>query len=54
MDAGDRGSDAEHLEPNLLEVTLVAYKWKATVLLDEADVYLAERSRQDVLLPGRW
>jgi len=36
------------LEENLLEITSLAYKWGAIILIDEADVYLAERSLQDV------
>jgi hypothetical protein len=42
--AGDLGTDVEHLERNLVEITLLAYKWRAIILIDEADVYLAERS----------
>ena len=48
MCAGDLGTNAEHLEENLLEITSLAYKWGAIILIDEADVYLAERSLQDV------
>jgi len=46
--AGDLGNDAEHLEHNLSEITSLAYKWKAVILLDEADVYLEQRSLQDI------
>ena len=48
MCAGDLGTNAEHLEENLLEITSLTYKWGAIILIDEADVYLAERSLQDV------
>ncbi|EHY60969.1 hypothetical protein ABEF92_004612 [Exophiala dermatitidis] len=46
--AGDLGTNAEHLEENLLEITSLAYKWGAIILIAEADVYLAECSLQDV------
>jgi AAA+ superfamily predicted ATPase len=54
--AGDLGTDAEHLERNLVEITSLAQwpiiKWGAIILIDEADVYLAERSLQDVQRNG--
>ncbi|KIW36895.1 uncharacterized protein PV06_11009 [Exophiala oligosperma] len=46
--AGDLGTNAERLEENLLEITSLAHKWRAIILIDESDVYLAERSLQDV------
>jgi hypothetical protein len=50
--AGDLGNDAEHLEHNLSEITSLAHKWKAVILLDEADVYLEQRSLQDIRRNG--
>jgi SpoVK/Ycf46/Vps4 family AAA+-type ATPase len=50
--AGDLGTNVELLERNLVEITSLAHKWKAIVLLDEADVYLAQRSLQDVQRNG--
>jgi len=50
--AGDLGTNIEHLEHNLVEITSLAYKWGAIILIDEADVYLAERSLQDVQRNG--
>jgi AAA+ superfamily predicted ATPase len=50
--AGDLGTNVEHLEHNLVEITSLAYKWGAIILIDEADVYLAERSLQDVQRNG--
>jgi AAA+ superfamily predicted ATPase len=50
--AGDLGTDAEKLERNLVEITSLAYKWGAIILIDEADVYLAERSLQEVQRNG--
>ena len=52
MCAGDLGTNAEHLEHNLVEITSLAHKWGAVVLIDEADVYLAERSLQDIQRNG--
>jgi hypothetical protein len=46
--AGDLGTDAELLEANLLEITSLSHKWGAIILIDEADVYLAERALQDI------
>ena len=48
MCAGDLGADAQDLEPNLVNITSLARKWGAIILIDEADVYLAERSLQDI------
>ncbi|KAK5263386.1 hypothetical protein LTR96_011203 [Exophiala xenobiotica] len=45
---GDLGTNAEDLEKDLIEITSLAHKWKAIILIDECDVYLAERSLQDV------
>ena len=36
------------LERNLVETISLAHKWGAIVLIDEADVYLEERSLKDV------
>jgi hypothetical protein len=36
------------LEDNLVKITSLAHKWEALVLVDEADVYLAERSPRDI------
>ncbi|KAK7883580.1 hypothetical protein LTR67_011078 [Exophiala xenobiotica] len=46
--AGDLGTDTQHLERSLLEITSLAHKWGAIVLIDEADVYLAARSLHDI------
>jgi AAA+ superfamily predicted ATPase len=50
--AGDLGTNAELLEQNLVEITSLAHKWGAIILIDEADVYLAERSLQDIQRNG--
>jgi hypothetical protein len=36
------------LEQNLVEITSLAYKWGAIILINKADIYLAERSLQDI------
>lgn len=46
--AGDLGTDPQRLEISLLEITSLAHKWEAVILIDEADVYLAERSQNDI------
>ncbi|KAL6241869.1 hypothetical protein RBB50_011114 [Rhinocladiella similis] len=46
--AGDLGTDTQQLERSLLEITSLAHKWGAIVLIDEADVYLAARSLHDI------
>ena len=52
MCAGDLGTDTEHLEHNLIEITSLAHKWGAIILIDKADIYLRERSLQDVQRNG--
>jgi hypothetical protein len=42
--AGDLDTNIEYLEYNLVEITLLAYKWGAIILINEADIYLTERS----------
>jgi hypothetical protein len=49
---GDLGTNAELLERNLIEAISLAHKWGAIVLIDEADVYLEERSLKDVQRNG--
>jgi hypothetical protein len=50
--AGDLGNDAEHLKHRLSEITSLAHKWKAVILLDEADMYLEQRSFQNIRRNG--
>jgi hypothetical protein len=40
----DIGTQAERLEYNLGQVFTVASRWRAVVLIDEADVFLERRS----------
>ena|SRR5947209_5662050 len=46
MCALDIGTNAEYLDGNILEITSLVHKWRAIILIDEADGYLAERSLQ--------
>jgi hypothetical protein len=50
--SGDLGTDTEHLEHNLIEITSLAHKWGAIILIDKVDIYLRERSLQDVQRNG--
>ena len=52
MCAGDLSTNAELLERNLVETTSLAHRWGAIILIDEADVYLEERSLKDVQRNG--
>ncbi|KAI9737349.1 MAG: hypothetical protein M1834_009503 [Cirrosporium novae-zelandiae] len=45
---GDLGLDAEHVERELDEKFHLAQRWNCVLLLDEADVFLAERDRTDI------
>jgi hypothetical protein len=46
--AADLGYETHNLESTLVEYFRNATKWKAIVLLDEADVYLERRTTQDL------
>jgi AAA+ superfamily predicted ATPase len=46
--AGDLGTKADHLEHNLANITSLAHKWGAIILIDEADVFLSQRSTYDL------
>jgi hypothetical protein len=50
--AGDLGTNAELLERNLVETTSLAHRWGVIILIDEADVYLEERSLKDIQRNG--
>lgn len=45
---GDIGSTAESVEKNMERCFQMAHKWGCVLLLDEADVFLAERSKTDL------
>lgn len=47
--AGDLGTDANSLDMALERVFEVATTWKAIVLIDEADVFLEQRSLHDLV-----
>lgn len=46
--AADLGHEPDSLERNLLEYFKMASDWDAIVLLDEADVYLQQRTVHDL------
>lgn len=48
MSAGDLGFDPSKVENNLSNVLEMATKWNAILLLDEADVFLEQRSSHDL------
>ncbi|THH01618.1 hypothetical protein EW026_g1115 [Hermanssonia centrifuga] len=46
--AGDLGTTASELDRALNKIFRIATAWKAVVLIDEADVFLEERARDDL------
>ena len=48
MSAGDLGLDSYEVESSLSNVLEMASKWNAVLLLDEADVFLEQRSSHDL------
>ncbi|KAI4744058.1 P-loop containing nucleoside triphosphate hydrolase protein [Aureobasidium sp. EXF-12298] len=48
MSAGDLGSDSRQVEASLISVLGKCTRWNAILLLDEADIFLEERSRHEV------
>ena len=48
MSAGDLGVDSSTVETSLSNVLEMCTKWNAVLLLDEADVFLEQRSAHDL------
>lgn len=48
MSAGDLGLTSSEVEASLSNVLEMCTKWKAVLLLDEADVFLEQRSTHDL------
>jgi AAA+ superfamily predicted ATPase len=48
MSAGDLGSDPRTVDSTLKDVLEMCTKWKAILLLDEADVFLEQRSLHEI------
>lgn len=48
MTAGDLGDEAASVERNLSDAFRLATTWNAIVLIDEADVFLEQRSANDL------
>ena len=46
--SGDLGTNPEDIEAKLHQIFDYAVKWNAVLLLDEADVFLAERNLEDL------
>ncbi|KAI0193019.1 P-loop containing nucleoside triphosphate hydrolase protein [Xylaria flabelliformis] len=46
--AGELGSEISEIEGSLGKIMDLAARWNAVLLLDEADVYLAERAEHDI------
>ena len=49
MTAGDLDLDSHKLEHKLSEILDLATRWKAIILLDEADVFVESRTLQNLL-----
>jgi len=49
---GDLGVDSSKIERVLLEALQLAAHWNAIVLIDEADVFLEQRSNHDLTRNG--
>lgn len=48
MSAGDLGLDPRGVESKLTEILQMCTRWKAVLLLDEADVFLEQRSLHEL------
>lgn len=48
VSAGELGTTPEHVEARLLRALQLAQTWDAVLLLDEADVFLQQRSTLDI------
>jgi len=48
VNVGELGTDAEALERSLSTILHIASSWKAILLIDEADIFLEERSDLDI------
>lgn len=49
VSAGDLGTLANELDRALTVVFALAFRWKAVVLIDEADVFLVKRDIGDIV-----
>jgi hypothetical protein len=52
ISSGELGVEADRLEDRLSNIFQLAHHWNAVLLLDEADVYLETRIRQDLVRNG--
>jgi len=49
LQAEDLGTNAAYLGPKIKKVFEMATEWNAFILLDEADVFMVERSPADIV-----
>jgi len=49
VSVGELGTSPESLESNLQRILEIAGIWKASILMDEADVFLERRSKSDIV-----
>ncbi|OAX38624.1 P-loop containing nucleoside triphosphate hydrolase protein [Rhizopogon vinicolor AM-OR11-026] len=49
VSAGELGTDAKSVDKALIQILELAQTWKAVLLLDEADVFLYQRTSNDVI-----
>jgi len=52
ISSGELGTDPKTMEDNLSLALQLATTWKAIVLIDEADVFLEQRSARDLKRNG--
>ena len=52
VSCGDLGVDAPAAEPALTDILDLATHWKAVLLIDEADIFLEQRSPSDLQRNG--
>ncbi len=46
---GELGTDVSHLETQLNKILELAASWKAVVLIDEADIFMAKRTEHNII-----
>lgn len=58
VSAGELGTSSGRLEEDLTKILDLAYRWHAILLLDESDVFLEQRTSNNLehnqLVSGRW
>ena len=49
VNCGDFGYEPKLVEKNFLEILELAASWNAIIMIDEADVFLEQRSTRDIV-----